>query len=243
MSDKRQRAKKTAKFLALIPVVGLAAACNGVAPTGPSEFASNDASAALTGEASSMGRGSSRLCAGLKGINLQVVDSDDKTLWVVATYQFSGPAPTACAAPAWTSDRDGMRLDKANPFRAGFARDAGGRAILTATAPSGVHGSITLDLTSNRLGGERGCLDITGVDLQIVPITSDPGQVSLVATYRSSGPGAEGCAIGPSWSASRRGLRVDEKNPFKAYISAAADGVRTTVTATAPNGAAGKISF
>jgi len=232
---------KMTQFLALIPVVVLAAACNGVAPTGPSEIASNDASAALTGDASSMGLGSSRPCAGLKGIKLQVVDSDYKVLWVVATYQFSG-SPTACAAPAWSSDRDGMQLDSLNPFRAGFARTMGGRATLIATAPGGIHASITVDLGSNRQLGERGCPEITAVDLKILPITSTPGQVSLVATYRSAGPGTEACAIAPVWSASRRGLRVDEKDHFKAYMDVV-DDVQTTVSAFAPNGVGGRITF
>jgi hypothetical protein len=46
----------------------------------------------------------------------------------------------------------------------------------------------------------------------------------------------------PVWKATRRGITVQTANPFRASI-ARATGVRTTVTATAPNGASGNVAF
>jgi len=238
MSDKRQRATKTAKILALIPVVSLAAACNGLAPTVPSEpLASND-SGDVT--AMSLSKGN---CEAVTGIDLQVVDSSRTVLWVEATYVYVTSGLVGCPAPTWSSDRDGLIVDKQRPFRAGFLRSASGRAILTATALNGVQSSIRLNLGNTRLKpGNDNCRNVVGVDLQILPRESDSGVVWIQATYRFLGDTPDDCRDPPIFNASRPGLRIHPRDAFRAGIDYA-PGIKTTVGATAPNGVGNKITF
>ena len=117
------------KLLALIPVVAFAAGCNGTVPAGPSQVSNNDATLSTSGDASAMSRAK---CSGLAAIELTVGPvSSDMMLWVDATYHFSSPVSSLCAAPEWSSDRQEMVVDRTNHFRAGFNRTAGGTAILT----------------------------------------------------------------------------------------------------------------
>jgi hypothetical protein len=225
---------KMNRFLALVPAVAFAAACNGVAPTGPSQITSNDSYDAVSGQASTM----TSSCVNLGRISLNVVEPAGAILWVQATYHFTGPS-IGCPAPRWTSNRVEMVLDKTNPMRAGFPRAAGGTATLTATAPNQVTKSIVVDLGGTR--ADQSCKQIAGVSVKIVPVTVS-NDVSVKATYRYTGPVIGTCAQGPAWTASRRGLNVDPNDPFRAFISRRTD-IRTTVTATAPNGRSGKVTF
>jgi hypothetical protein len=233
---------KINKLLALLPAVVFAAGCNGVAPGGPSAVASNDVNEMATGSVSAMGRN----CSGLKAIALQIDESDDTILWVSAHYEFanplSTPVPQPCAPPSWRADRGGLTVDQANLFRAGFLRTETGKATVQATGPNGVHNAIELSLSPTNSVARRPalCADITGVTLSLKLVGSST-QVVVEAAYSYAGPFATPCAVAPVWFADRRGLRVNQKNPFEASINASA--VQTTVTATAPNGMVGNILF
>jgi len=225
---------KMNRFLALIPAVAFAAACNGVAPTGPSQITSNDSHDAVSGQASAM----TSSCVNLGRISLNVVEPAGAILWVEATYHFTGPS-IGCAAPRWTSNRGEMVVDKTNPMRAGFPREAGGKAMLTATAPNRVTKSIVVDLGATR--ADLSCKQIAGVSVKVLPVGIS-NDVSVKATYHYTGPVTGVCTLAPAWTASRRGLNVDPSDPFRASIARRTD-IRTTITATAPNGLLGKVTF
>ena len=87
----------------------------------------------------------------------------------------------------------------------------------------------------------QGCKQITEVLLRILPVGMS-NEVAFQAKYRYEGPASLGCSIAPVWTASRRGLRVHPTDPFRAAIDRKTN-VRTTVTATAPNGVFAKIIF
>ena len=235
MSDKRQQAAKTAKILALVSVVGLAVACNGLAPTAPSEpLAPTDSG---DGTAMSLSTG---ICEAITGIDLQVVDNSRTFVWVEATYKYPGSHLVKCPAPSWYSDRSDLVVDRNNPYRAGFPRSARGTALVTAKAPNGAHNSIRLDL-----GSTDNCANIVAVDLQILPGRSDGGGVLWIqAKYQFLGDTPDNCPVPPTFTASRRGLRVDPRDAFRVGIDQAqAPGIKTTVAATAPNGVGSKITF
>jgi hypothetical protein len=85
------------------------------------------------------------------------------------------------------------------------------------------------------------CKDISGVSVKVVHHTMS-NHVYVAATYLHLGPVIGSCTLSPAWTASRRGLTVDPTNSFRAYIARRTD-IRTTVTATAPNGRSGKVTF
>jgi hypothetical protein len=89
--------------------------------------------------------------------------------------------------------------------------------------------------------GNEACRLIVDVKLRILP-DDGTGNVVLQAAYRYESPGGPECAIGPAWTASRRGLYVSPCTPFLASIARDTD-VRTTVTATGPNGRTAKVTF
>lgn len=88
---------------------------------------------------------------------------------------------------------------------------------------------------------EQGCKQIAEVLLRIQPMVLS-NEVALQARYRYHGPVTQTCSIAPTWAASRPGLKVHPIDPFRASIDRRTD-VRTTVTATAPNGVFGKVIF
>jgi hypothetical protein len=239
---KEETEMKINKLLALLPVVAFAAACNGVAPAGPSAVASNDVNEMAAGGVSAMGRN----CSALKAIRLQIDESDDTMLWVSAHYEFanpiSSPVPQPCAPPSWRADHDGLTVDQANLFRAGFLRTETGKATVQASGPNGIHNTIEVSLSPTNSVARRPavCADIAGVSLSLKTISSST-QVVVNAAYTYAGPFATPCAVAPVWFADRAGLRVNPKNPFEASIDAST--VQTTVTATAPNGIVGNILF
>jgi len=85
------------------------------------------------------------------------------------------------------------------------------------------------------------CKDISGVSVKVVRHTIS-NDVFVEAAYLHVGPVIGVCTLSPAWTASRRGLTVDRTNPFRAYIARRTD-LRTTVTATAPNGRSGQVTF
>jgi hypothetical protein len=120
---------------------------------------------------------------------------------------------------------------------------AGGQASLTATARNGVSKSIVVDLGPTRMSdGAQACKQIVAVDMRVLPVGISNNEVSLEARYRYDGPVLQSCSIAPTWTASRRGLKVNPNNLFRASIPHTTE-VRTTVTGTAPNGVFGRITF
>jgi hypothetical protein len=237
---------KMNRFLALIPVVAFAAACNGVAPTGPDQMTSNQPDEALSGNATA----TALPCPTLTSIDLaRVTDGPNQYVWVEATYRYSSPAAQRCRAPKWTSDRNQMVVDRNNPMRAGFLRAAGGHATLTATAPNRVTnfilvtiGPVSRDDSSTIVPIPEACRAITGVNVKITPNPGISREVSLVTSYTYTSPIAGVCTFSPAWTASRTGLIVNATNPFRASIGRQV-GVQTTVTSNAPNGISGNIRF
>ena len=89
--------------------------------------------------------------------------------------------------------------------------------------------------------GQEGCTDITAVEVRIVPAVS-LRDVTLQAKYRYAMPMTDACPIAPTWQASRAGLNVSASDPFRSSIVGRSD-LKTTVTATAPNGVSGSVTF
>jgi hypothetical protein len=237
---------KMKRFLALTPVVALAAACSGVAPTGPSPITSSEPNEVVSGYATA----TALPCPGLTSISLAVVPSLDAYVWVEATYHYSAPASQLCAAPRWTSDRNQMVVNRNNPMRAGFRRSAGGKATLTATAANRISNSILVTIgPSTQIGSSiipsplpQACRDIAGVTVRIVPNPATNRDVLFETSYRYKSPISGICSVAPRWTATRRGLTVNAADPFRSSIGRRTD-VRTTVTSTAPNGVSGSVTF
>jgi hypothetical protein len=258
--------KKVAKMLALMPVVALAAACNGVAPTSSTGL-STDLSGTDNGGVSATGL-TNRACALVHGIDLQVVGDNDANVTILATYKYSQPTSVDCQAPVWTSTTSVLAVDKANPFRVAVVRTAGDRAVVRATAPNGATNTISVIVrpttsdpthdavdpvdpmpaprpnvptTPNRpTPALNACRLIDGVTLSAVRQVG--GTVALSAAYTYSQAVPLDCATAPQWSATRKGLTVNPRDGFKASIPADSD-AETVVVATAPNGVQNKVSF
>jgi len=226
---------KTSLFLALIPIMALAAACSGPAPTAPTDL---DGSALVGSSGSGTVTAMASPCAAITGIKLKVDDSSRTFLWVEATYQYISSGFVVCPAPAWSSDRQEMIVDRANPFRAGFSRSVTGRAILKAAALNGVTNSIRVEL-----GGSGNCHNIVAVNLKVVENPLDDAFVWVQAAYVFLGDTPDNCADPPTFAASRKGLRIHPSDLFRAGIATAAPGIKTSVSAAAPNGVAAKIRF
>ena len=250
---------KAGKMLALMPIVALAAACNGVAPT-----SSTDLTGDLTtqdGAVTAQGlRPTSNPCKYVESIHLQVIEEKTAVL-VEATYKYSQPSLTTCSAPTFTSNVRGLHVDATNPFRARLLRTAATEAKVTATAPNGVSESIQVVLQGpadtdpptsgptttpndgvSRPTAENACKVIDGVNITVQPPdTNGGGDYILIASYSYSTPTLTPCAVAPAWSASRRGLTVNPRDGFRASIGASS--VETTVYATAPTGVQGKTTF
>jgi len=254
------------KVLALMPVVALAAACNGAAPTASTDL-SSDLSFTQDGAASAQALrpGPTNPCKLVEGIHLQVVESTKTAVWIEAKYKYSQPPVSDCAAPTFTANVRGLQTDAANPYRAGLLRVSATTAKLTATAPNGISASIQVDLSvpsdtnptdppvseptltpttrqpSTVDAVANACKAIAGVTVTARALSSDGGDVSLVATYTYLSPTFASCTVAPAWGSSRRGLAVT-KDGFRATIPAVSD-VKTTVSATAPNGVQGQVTF
>src|SRR5687768_17467758 len=92
------------KMLALMPVVALAAACNGVAPTSSTEVSTGVVATASGDEVMAT---AVRPCSNITGVNLRT-QTGGQMIWVQARYNISGPTTTQCAAPRWSADRGGL---------------------------------------------------------------------------------------------------------------------------------------
>jgi hypothetical protein len=233
-------------MLALMPVVALAAACNGVAPTASTDLSSG-VSATDEGAVTAQSN-RDKSCWLVDYIHLQVVDATKTAVWVEATYKYRQPPTTKCEAPTFTSNVRGLQVDKVNPFRAGLSRSAATTAKITATAPNGVTHGIQVDLggpgTSDRPTVDNPCKAIDGVTISVDVPPGINGDVILAAKYQYvfSTPQPSGCPIAPTWEATRRGLTVNPKDGFRASIPVDRTGP-TIVYVTAPNGVLNKVQF
>ena len=230
-----------AKMLALMPVVALAAACNGVAPTSSTDV-STGVSATDSGDVTAM---AARPCSNITGVNLRT-ETVGRMVWVQARYNISGPTTAQCAAPVWSADLKGLTVDRSNPFRAGYPASTDGIANVTATAPNRISSTITLNLGRDFAAPSetqnQACRLIDAVRVTQVPSTSLVAErITFEATYSYSQPVTAECTKAPSWTASRKGLVV-ANDGFHASIARVAT-ARTTVTATAPNRVKGSLSF
>jgi len=254
---------KVAKMLALMPVVALAAACNGVTPTGSTGL-SADFSGADNGSASATGL-INRACAAVESIHLEAVAVNDAGLTIQATYKYNQPTQSGCPAPAWTSKTSQLAVDKANPFRVAVVRTVGDKAVVQATSLNGVTNSISVGVGGGTTDGAvdpidpvptpapkptspnrpvptptvDACALINGVQLSV--FRQAGGTVGLTAAYTYSRPVTSDCSKAPQWSATRKGLAVNDRDAFKASIPAS--DTETVVIATAPNGVQNKVSF
>ena len=231
------------KMLALMPVVALAAACNGVAPTSSTEVS---AGVMATASGDDVTATAVRPCSNITGVNLRT-QSEGRMVWVQAKYNISGPNLTQCAAPEWSADRRDLIVDPSNPFRAGFPASTDGIANVTATAPNRVSNTIRLNLGRADFAAPSqtqnpACRLVDAVNVERVPSTSLTAEkVTFRATYSYSRPVISECTKAPSWTASRKGLVV-ANDGFHASIAWVAT-ARTTVTATAPNRVKGSLTF
>lgn len=256
---------RAAKMLALLPVVAMAAACNGVSPTSSTDL-SRDLTADLSpaeGTATAAGL-RNKACTLVTGVDLQVVAEDKQAVTLQASYKYAEPVPQDCPAPVWASRDASLRVDRTNPYRVAVLRTHDGVVTVQATAPNGVFDVIAVNLgtpgttdepvepsvptTPNRAAPTDrpmptpvpvNCKAINGVQVEVVQ-SPDADSTTLVARYSFTAPGNE-CKLAPTWSASRKGLTVDPLNPFSASIPQANDA--TVVSVTAPNGVGTKVSF
>ena len=234
-----------AKMLALMPVVALAAACNGVAPTSSTDVSTGFVATASGDEVTST---AVRPCSNITGVNLRT-QTVGRMVWVQAKYNISGPTTTQCAAPEWSADRAGLTVDSSNPFRAGYPASTNGIANVTATAPNHVSNTIRLNLGRAGFAAPAPAVDacrlIDAVRVTQVPSTPSTSlvaeRVTFKAMYSYSQPVTSGCTRAPSWTASREGLVV-ANDGFHASIAKVGI-ARTTVTATAPNRVKGSLTF
>jgi hypothetical protein len=246
-------------MLALLPVVALGAACNGVAPTS-STGVSTDVSAAEGNGVAATGL-RNQACRAVAGIDLHLSHSLDATVWVEASYTYLTPQLAACPAPEFTSNRPGLQTDKANPFRAGHQRALGGEAIVKAMAPNGVTQSIVIKLgpgTSDTdpaeqptvtnpapakpgRAAENGCKYVDVVAVSVQKPTFEGGDYTLTAKYSYSQPTLTTCTVAPTWEATRKGLTVNPRDGFKASLTVSDQ--PTTVVVTAPSGVQTKVQL
>jgi hypothetical protein len=121
---------------------------------------------------------------------------------------------------------------------AASACSGSGPADPSGGAPGAPSAAVPGDATAM---GQAGCADVTGVLVKVVPAVS-VRDVTLRAIYLYATTPTQACAAAPTWQASRAGLSVDAQDPFRASMARRSD-VKTTVTATAPDGVAGSITF
>jgi hypothetical protein len=88
---------------------------------------------------------------------------------------------------------------------------------------------------------QQGCRNIVSVSLRAAPLSTSRF-VALRAAYAYADPASPACTVPPAWSASRRGLTIDAADPFRVSITRL-PGMRTIITATAPNGVAETITI
>jgi hypothetical protein len=138
---------KYAKLLLPVAVPLLAAACSDVGPTSPTPAMSAETMTA-PGDAQALSGVTG--CRTMTGVKVHFTPSSALPMRLKATYSWGAtPGPHTCSiAPVWSS-RPAGRL---KPTKDSFvvAVRAGSPLTVTATAPNGVHGSLSLPLPPTR---------------------------------------------------------------------------------------------
>lgn len=133
-----------------------------------------------------------------------------------------------------------IRLAALIPFVAFLAACSGagpmGPGQITSSDP---YEAVSGDATAMRV--PPACKNISGVDVLMLPPMSIK-EVRFEARYRYNTPEGR-CTAAPLWEASRSGILVHPKDPFRAWIPRSPRHERTVVTATAPNGIEGRLVF
>jgi len=233
--------KTITKLLALTPVLALAAACNSLAPTSPSDIAASDVAAVVA--TADTGKGlTPSACQNIVGVDLALSPSSDRTPRIRAKYVGLGADPYRCPAPSWTSDPKGVLQTLKDPFLVSIGPADTDSVTVTATAPNGVASSLTIKLppqATTSAVSPFSCKSIASVKLAIVPGAAD--MTYIKATYAALGGSPSGCPA-PVWTSNPRGVLGYEKDLFKVSVSPSA-AFDVTVTATAPNGVSGQIKI
>ena len=140
------RSTSIAKLFALMPVVALAAACNGAAPGSPSN-ASSGVSATDAVDATTAGAGfaapkDNAACRMIEVVNLRK-ETGDLRVRFQAQYGYQRPTNNPCLVPPrWSADRGELTVEP-DGFHAWTRRVENERTTVTATAPNGVSRSLT----------------------------------------------------------------------------------------------------
>jgi hypothetical protein len=223
------------KFLALMPLAVLGAACGGSSPVGPSNPLASDEGFATAPNASAKSTEADN-CRSITGVNLAVLPSTHNAIVVEATYENFG-SPIRCKAPVWTSNPRGVLTPQLGGFRVGVSSNR--EVVVTATAPNGVIGRITLQgRTTDINASTTVCKGVTGVELKLVASTTRQA-ILVEATYLRLGSSFGNCAA-PAWTSDPRGALTPQKNAFRVGVSS---NLEVVVTATAPNGMIGRITI
>jgi hypothetical protein len=226
----------TTKFLALMPLVVLGAACNGNSPVGPSPIADDTMSTAMPNAlatSKSVGPAPSA-CNNISAVNLVRVPSTSFAgILVEATYVNLGGGSVRCAAPVWTSSPRGVLTpvltNQQNVFRNRVNSNL--NVTVTATAPNGVSASLLIQGSAAALSiGPSLCPGVTGVKLARMSMTST-SDVVIQATYL--GLGSSTCGA-PAFTSNPRGVLAVQPDLFRVGVRNQSGPVN--VTATAPNG-------
>src|SRR4029450_7850793 len=137
--ERREKPMSTmTKFLALMPLVVLGAACNGVSPVAPDNPLLADEAADVAAESKD-----AATCQGVTGVQLKLMASTPQAPIVVEPpYLGFGPSFSHCGAPAWSSNPRGSLTPQLNAFRVGVLSNR--EVVVTAQAPNGITGSITI---------------------------------------------------------------------------------------------------
>lgn len=230
--------KTITKLLALIPLAALAAACNGVSPVAPDYPVAADEGFATAPNASATSKDAAvDNCRSITGVNLEVLRSTKAEVVIKATYLKFGGIVTRCAAPIWNSDpRGALITNQLSAFRMGVKPMR--PVTVTAMAPNGVTGSLTLQGRDADLQASAVCQNVMGVKLALVPATNTP-KPQIRATYLTLGPSMDVCPA-PVWASDPRGALTGTKDPFVVGVSSTRP---LTVTATAPNGKRGSLTL
>jgi hypothetical protein len=224
------------KFLALMPLVVLGAACSGSSPVAPSNPLATDEGST---SAPNMSATSKDLvpseCRDITGVNLEIMPSTSQAIVIQASYVRLG-GTTRCAAPIWTSNPRGALTPQLSAFRTGVSSMR--PVTVTAMAPNGVKGSLTLGGKSADLNTSTTlCQGVTGVQLTVVPSTTN-ASVVVEATYLGFGPSLNNCPA-PAWTSNPRGVLTPQLNAFRVGVNSPKRGA--IVTATTRNGMRGQI--
>jgi hypothetical protein len=146
---KEENKMKNFKLLALIPVVALAAACNGVAPTSPSNLATFE-QASVAAQANATGI-TPQSCNVTRIVVSVIPNTSDRIVLLRASYLPASTLPMVCAAPSWTASQTNVLVPSPSNDSFTVGVDVSKtklKVLVKATAPNGVQGAISLAAAS-----------------------------------------------------------------------------------------------